>query len=87
MFDATGKFPSGILYGAGYELGNFDQCLDIAVPYKQEQFSGKYCMSKFTFEYPDYVSRYYKIHYYGDYKKIYNTSAWEKVKVSANVAL
>ncbi|GFR17479.1 nose resistant to fluoxetine protein 6, partial [Trichonephila clavata] len=43
--DATSKLPSGILEGTLSELGAFDQCLDIELPYKNGslQFQGQYC--------------------------------------------
>ncbi|GFQ79891.1 nose resistant to fluoxetine protein 6 [Trichonephila clavata] len=45
MLDATSKLPSGILEGTLSELGAFDQCLDIELPYKNGsfQFQGQYC--------------------------------------------
>ncbi|GFT48975.1 nose resistant to fluoxetine protein 6 [Nephila pilipes] len=45
MFDATSKLPSGILEGTLSELGSYDQCLEIVLPYKNgsQQFQGQYC--------------------------------------------
>ncbi|GBN16628.1 hypothetical protein AVEN_120754-1 [Araneus ventricosus] len=45
MFDATSKLPSGILEGTLSELGSYDQCLDIEVPFRNEsiEFQGQYC--------------------------------------------
>ncbi|GBM82963.1 Nose resistant to fluoxetine protein 6 [Araneus ventricosus] len=45
MFDATSKLPSGILEGTLSELGSYDQCLDIEVPFQNEsmEFQGQYC--------------------------------------------
>lgn len=51
MFDATTKFPSGILYGSSYDFGNYDECLEVEIPLQDRTLSGKYCMAKFTFNY------------------------------------
>lgn len=40
MFDAHTKFPSGILAGNYYDLGNFDECLNI----ESKPIQGKYCL-------------------------------------------
>lgn len=48
MFDATTKFPNGILYGSSYNFGNFDECVEIKVSTENELLYGKYCMVKFT---------------------------------------
>ncbi|XP_057653859.1 nose resistant to fluoxetine protein 6-like isoform X1 [Diorhabda carinulata] len=40
MFDATAKFPSGLLSYNFAELGNFQQCINI----KFKNISGKYCL-------------------------------------------
>ncbi|KAJ8984562.1 hypothetical protein NQ317_006024 [Molorchus minor] len=80
MSDATSKFPSGILYGSAYDLGNFDQCVEVKVPYKQEEFSGKYCTAKLTFIPPSYFGANHKVDYdRDDYTKYFNISAYEKI--------
>ncbi|KAH8356383.1 hypothetical protein KR084_009551, partial [Drosophila pseudotakahashii] len=39
MIDAWGSIPSGILTGNSYDLGNFDECINI----EKENIRGKYC--------------------------------------------
>ncbi|XP_060528416.1 nose resistant to fluoxetine protein 6-like isoform X2 [Cylas formicarius] len=81
MFDATGKMPSGILYGSSHDLGNFDECLEVKVPYNEEEFFGQYCMAKFTVVPPKDVQIVHKGQYYedNDYEKYFNESMWEKI--------
>lgn len=83
MYDASGKFPSGILNGSPFALGQFDECLDIKVPYENNQFTGKYCMTKITVT-PNYKYKMKeKIDFeFGDYNDFYNISAWSKMIVS-----
>ncbi|CAH1378595.1 unnamed protein product [Tenebrio molitor] len=40
MFDANTKFPSGLLAGNFYDLGNFDECLNVT----STEVLGKYCL-------------------------------------------
>ncbi|KAH8278497.1 hypothetical protein KR018_004097 [Drosophila ironensis] len=44
MIDSWGKYPSGILTGNLYDLGNFDECLNI----KTDLTRGKYCFLSIT---------------------------------------
>nr|XP_044251481.1 nose resistant to fluoxetine protein 6-like [Drosophila takahashii] len=39
MIDAWGSIPSGVLTGNSYDLGNFDECINII----KENIRGKYC--------------------------------------------
>ncbi|XP_018568697.2 nose resistant to fluoxetine protein 6-like [Anoplophora glabripennis] len=81
MFDATAKFPSGVLHGSIYSLGNFDQCIEVRVPYREE-FTGKYCLAKFTVKPPDYLGLNHDIDYVRDnYEEYFNISTWEKITV------
>lgn len=41
VFDATGKFPSGVLRGNIRQLGDFDECLALNI---EDHFKGHYCM-------------------------------------------
>ncbi|GIY48493.1 nose resistant to fluoxetine protein 6 [Caerostris extrusa] len=45
MFDSTSKLPSGILEGTLSELGSYDQCLNVEVPFKNGSMDlqGQYC--------------------------------------------
>lgn len=40
VFDANTKFPSGLLAGNFYDLGNFDECLNVT----STEVLGKYCL-------------------------------------------
>lgn len=89
VFDATTKFPSGVLYGSAYDFGNFDECLDVRVPYQNEQFSGQYCMAKFTVESPfegEINDSPYNYHF-DDYKNFHNVSVWKKMEVTKKNSL
>lgn len=83
MFDATAKFPSGVLYGSTYSLGNFDQCVEVKVPYRSDEFSGKYCLAKFSVNPSNYIHFNHNVDYIqDDYTKYFNISMWEKMAVS-----
>ncbi|KAH8268344.1 hypothetical protein KR026_005458, partial [Drosophila bipectinata] len=43
MLDSWGKFPSGVLTGNSYDLGNFDECLNTELT---GAIRGKYCFLK-----------------------------------------
>ncbi|KAB0798817.1 hypothetical protein PPYR_06697 [Photinus pyralis] len=45
MLDAHGKIPSGILDGNFFELGSFDECINID---EGHLLAGKYCIGKFA---------------------------------------
>ncbi|GFS76506.1 hypothetical protein NPIL_320681, partial [Nephila pilipes] len=61
--DATGKLPPGILEGTSFAIGDYDECLDIAVgkkdeiPLTPEQtiFTGQYCLIELNR--PDTINR------------------------------
>jgi hypothetical protein len=41
VFDAATKIPDGLLYGNIVQLGNFDECLEVAPP--NNEFTGRWC--------------------------------------------
>ncbi|KAH8278499.1 hypothetical protein KR018_004095 [Drosophila ironensis] len=43
MIDSWGYLPSGILTGNFYDLGNYDECLNIKQEMSQSTIRGKYC--------------------------------------------
>ncbi|XP_017156723.1 nose resistant to fluoxetine protein 6-like [Drosophila miranda] len=49
MFDSWGSLPSGMLYGNMWDLGNFDECLNVdhAVS-ASHSVQGKYCFARFS---------------------------------------
>lgn len=52
VFDSSSKFPTGVLYGNGYDFGNFDECVGVKFPgrnvteddNKEFTFKGQYCL-------------------------------------------
>ncbi|KAL1488454.1 hypothetical protein ABEB36_014925 [Hypothenemus hampei] len=83
MFDSSGKMPSGVFYGSSHDFGNFDECLEIKVPYQDSPFVGQYCMAQFTIEPPKNLNLIHGSNYYekSDYTKYYNDVIWEKMAV------
>lgn len=85
MFDATSKFPSGILVGSTYEMGNFDECIQIQVYHDDEEFSGKYCLTTLKLEPPRTgIQKNEDLYVYNDRldnHQDFNVSAWEKITV------
>lgn len=53
MFDASAKFPSGILSGNTFYLGNYDECIGINVQLDNDVIKGQYCLPKITIEIPN----------------------------------
>lgn len=43
MYDATAKYPSGLLNGNVNQFGDFDQCLNVQGP--ANELNGKYCLA------------------------------------------
>lgn len=83
VFDASGKMPSGFLYGSSHDLGNFDECMEIQVPREGVPLRGQYCLAQFTVAPPpgtrlEHASSYYE----SDYQRSYNDSMWAKLAVS-----
>lgn len=82
MFDSSAKFPVGLLAGNQYQMGHYDECIEILVDVGESsggQLKGQYCLAEIWFE-----SSYspttdpYTLNY--DPK----ASAWEKIKVRIN---
>ncbi|XP_055913662.1 nose resistant to fluoxetine protein 6-like [Eupeodes corollae] len=49
FFDSWGKFPSGILYGNVYDIGNFDQCVRTSVKFSElpdNPVNGQFCFAR-----------------------------------------
>ncbi|CAH0558846.1 unnamed protein product [Brassicogethes aeneus] len=52
MFDASPKFPVGILTGNHYQLGNFDECMRVKQPLPEDanySIKGQYCLTDIYF--------------------------------------
>ncbi|KAG5864991.1 hypothetical protein JTB14_029921 [Gonioctena quinquepunctata] len=85
MFDASAKFPSGVLAGSSYALGNFDQCVGIKVPYPSGEFGGKYCMAKITVIPPSDDNPHRDIDFvHEEYQNYHNISTWRKISMPRN---
>lgn len=82
VFDASSKFPTGLLSGSTFDFGNFDECIEIQVPLTEEKIQGRYCMAKFHISPPGpkHEEKKYSKFYYGE--TIINASTWEKMIVS-----
>ncbi|XP_046383567.1 nose resistant to fluoxetine protein 6-like [Ischnura elegans] len=52
MFDASAKFPTGLLHGSTLEAGNFDECLAIETTSGTHPMSAKYCLSSVRLRLP-----------------------------------
>ncbi|XP_030747215.1 nose resistant to fluoxetine protein 6-like [Sitophilus oryzae] len=84
MFDASAKFPSGLLYGSSYDLGSYDECLKIKVLHNNEGFIGKYCLVnwKIKLETPHNLT---EVDWErDDYIKYFNVSTNDKLSAYAN---
>ncbi|CAN8019736.1 unnamed protein product, partial [Ixodes persulcatus] len=73
VIDASGKPPSGLLYGRLADYGNYEECLDVKHP--QNSFQGQYCMLHLEANgkitplmnmYVDYGYKYAGLHYIGN---------------------
>lgn len=76
MFDATSKFPNGILVGSTYDMGNFDECVQTKATLNDEEFSGKYCLATLLIESTNNSTQTPTSGLYTDY----NVSMWKKIQ-------
>ncbi|XP_066592007.1 nose resistant to fluoxetine protein 6-like [Prorops nasuta] len=54
FYDASGKFPEGVLSGSMYQLGNFDECLAIGQDDDTPAgIKGKYCLAEVDIQVPE----------------------------------
>ncbi|XP_064215056.1 nose resistant to fluoxetine protein 6 [Tribolium castaneum] len=85
MFDASSKFPTGLLSGSTYDFGNFDECVEVSGPVTEEKIQGRYCMAKFHIAPPDFKheEQKYARFFNGDNYFI-NASTWEKMIAFSN---
>ena len=76
MIDAWGKIPSGILRGNTFELGNYDQCVEIKHESKKiGNIQGQYCLADIILQ-SNLVPA-----------SSNNTSSFTKTDVSANTGM
>lgn len=77
MFDASAKYPVGLLSGNGYELGSFDECLSVDVDLGEGsggQLKGQYCLVDIYFNKKDFN---FATHYSSSYSPL--SSTWNKL--------
>nr|CAD7397972.1 unnamed protein product [Timema poppensis] len=85
MFDATSKFPMGVLQGAAYNLGNFDECLDVD---NGANITGRYCLARVEFNSlkwraSDAGTAWEKLRVSGDSRKVVASN--DRMKMRRNV--
>jgi hypothetical protein len=85
VFDASSKFPSGILFGSTYDFGNFDECMSVSVPLDGDPVTGRYCMAKFHIAPPEFGDGDWRYYRFPSDKNYANVSTWEKIVVSTGV--
>lgn len=45
MLDASTKIPQGLVNAETFQLGNYDECLEINLERKVDNIYGKYCLA------------------------------------------
>ncbi|XP_046395726.1 nose resistant to fluoxetine protein 6-like [Ischnura elegans] len=89
MFDATTKFPFGILYGSTADMGNFDECIEVDVEVgnvaeEGTHMRGQYCLSTITFDQVVKGAPRSKIDLRNQEHLMHaNTSSWAKIELAA----
>lgn len=54
FYDATAKIPTGVLTGSVYQLGNFDECLNVGLDDGAPAgIRGRYCLAEVDVEVPE----------------------------------
>jgi hypothetical protein len=74
VLDSSARQPGGVLFGNIYQLGNFNECLEVNGPVQSQ-----YCLTKVTVKVPHngtsidpYIQKYDP-----------ESSVWDKIKVIA----
>lgn len=83
MFDASAKYPYGIIDGLTRHLGSFDQCYRIENRITKgrndyEDLNSRYCLVEYRYKQKNDLPSY---HQKLDYDFDPNGSAWEAIKV------
>ena len=83
VFDASAKYPHGILYGHTRHLGNFDECYNLQVDIERKDtdtdvINGKYCLVDLLYEKKHTLMTSNKSSMY-DFDP--NKSVWEAIEV------
>lgn len=76
MFDASAKFiPAGWFDGSTYNLGNFDECVDVEVLVDDNYIQGQYCLVEIEIN-PIRDSK------FRSRKHVFNESSWDTLQAS-----
>lgn len=76
MFDASAKFiPTGWFDGCAYNLGNFDECVNVEVLTDGDYIRGQYCLVEIEIN-PIAHSK------FRQRRHDYNESSWDTLRVS-----
>ena len=83
MFDASSKYPDGILNGHTRHLGNFDECYNLHVDIERkgtgtDVINGKYCLVDLLYEKKHTLMTSNKLSIY-DFDL--NESVWKAIEV------
>lgn len=79
MFDASAKFIStGWFDGSTYNLGNFDECVNVEVFERDDYIQGQYCLVEIEINpiaHSKFISR----------KHVFNESSWDTLQASRDI--
>lgn len=79
MFDASAKFlPTGWFDGSTYNLGNFDECVDVEVFERDDYIQGQYCLVEIEIN-PIGHSKFKTC------KHVFNESSWDTLQASRDI--
>lgn len=79
MFDASAKFiPAGWFDGCAYNLGNFDECVDVEVFVDDDYIQGQYCLVEIEIN-PIAHSK------FRSRKHVFNESSWDTLQASQDL--
>lgn len=56
MFDAYGRIPQAITQGNRYDLGSYDQCININEVVEDVKIKGRYCTAGLVLDLPETTS-------------------------------
>lgn len=77
VYDASSKFPTGIIAGKSFDFGNFDECLDTVTG--DLEFKPQYCIVNIRFF---HVEKPFQNYNSTRSKSNASDSVWEAIKVS-----
>jgi len=81
VFDSSTKFPNGVLVGSTFDLGNFDECVNVDVSLEAHgRIQGQYCLASIKFDRGHTVMEEEE----EESAWGFNTSAWHRIQVINN---